>query len=430
MKKVLKYLEGEKERILEQHRSAIKSDSSKNTIISEEVISGKGGDPYEYRRDGNQYFTRKKGSNNWIKLTPETRAYNAVKKLFPQSTSTEKSNTNQKKGEESLEDYLKRTQGYLWSSDPEAAEKYGKFTASESDYYQTKARVKRAIELTPDSEIPQIFKGAGGQRLNKEIYYIKKRPEYKGKAFFVHDPRMKLIAAFDTQHNLIAYTPTIIGADKIKTETITLEMWCKASGFIYKPDAPGFAKKCVTKEGKVAKMDLDVLADIEARYLSSGIYMGGKPFYDPKYAGTSGIPNLMAIKDIKTGMSLPNSLHALYKSRVRIETDALMKSYLKSGEFGAIPEKYAKLVNRMLDTGQANLSYGCINVAPEFIQNPKVLEMAKTNPYIFVMSDEEDYYLVQMDSEQGAKYFNELQGDGTNCKSSDSIANLVGAKMA
>jgi hypothetical protein len=107
-----------------------------------------------------------------------------------------------------------------------------------------------------------------------------------------------------------------------------------------------------------------------------------------------------------------------------------MKSYLKSGEYGTIPEKYQKLVNRMLETGGANLSYGCINVAPEFIQNPKVLEMAKTNPYIFVMSDEEDYYLVQMDSEQGAKYFNELQGDGTNCKSSDSVTNLVGAKMA
>jgi hypothetical protein len=110
MKKILKYLEGEKERILEQHRSAIKLDTPKNTIISEEIISGKGGDPWEYRRDGNQYFTRKKGSTSWIKLADGSSAANAVKKLFPQSTSTEKSNVDQKKGEESLQDYLKRTQ--------------------------------------------------------------------------------------------------------------------------------------------------------------------------------------------------------------------------------------------------------------------------------------------------------------------------------
>jgi len=436
MKKILNFLEGEKQRILEQHRSAIISNYNKNIFINEEIIQGKEGDPYEYKREDNLFFTRKKGSQNWIKLTDGTKAFNAVKKLFSQNTNLRKDITTGKNSEltnkktETLDDYLKRTQGVFYSTDPEAAKEYNKYSTAEDDYYTSKARTKRAIELTPNILIPQIFKGSGGERLNKEVYYINNRSEYQGIPFFIHDPKMKLIAAFDAQHNLVAYTPTLIGQDEIKTETITLKKWCEESGYKYVPNAPTDSKKCVDNKNVPVKLDLDKLEEIEGRYLTPGIYVGGKPMKYSKGVGNPNIESMFAIRDRKTKETLPAAIHALFKSPIRIQTDDMMKSYLKSSEFGLIPDKYKQLTDRLLKTKEANLSYGCINVAPEFIQNPKVLEIAKSSPYIFVMSDEDNYYLVQMDTEKGTEYFNEIQGDGTRCKSPMSIADNLGVKIA
>jgi len=95
MKKVLNYLDGEKQRILEQHYSVRISANNIDNLIKEQEISGKGNDPYDYKKDGSSYFTKKKGTSNWIKLTPDTRAYNAVRNLFGQNTDVSQ-NTTQK----------------------------------------------------------------------------------------------------------------------------------------------------------------------------------------------------------------------------------------------------------------------------------------------------------------------------------------------
>lgn len=95
MKKVLNFLDGEKEIILEQHKSAIIGDRKINGIIEEQVISGSGTDPYDYKKEGENYFTKKKVESNWMKLTPDTRAYNAVRNLFGQNTDVSQ-NTTQK----------------------------------------------------------------------------------------------------------------------------------------------------------------------------------------------------------------------------------------------------------------------------------------------------------------------------------------------
>ena len=33
---------------------------------NEQVVKGTGNDPYEYKKEGNKYYTRKKGSSSWI----------------------------------------------------------------------------------------------------------------------------------------------------------------------------------------------------------------------------------------------------------------------------------------------------------------------------------------------------------------------------
>ena len=37
--------------------------------LQEQIIQGKDGDPYDYKKEGNVYYAKKKGSNNWIKTT-------------------------------------------------------------------------------------------------------------------------------------------------------------------------------------------------------------------------------------------------------------------------------------------------------------------------------------------------------------------------
>jgi hypothetical protein len=37
--------------------------------LQEQIIQGKNGDPYDYKKEGNVYYAKKKGSNNWIKTT-------------------------------------------------------------------------------------------------------------------------------------------------------------------------------------------------------------------------------------------------------------------------------------------------------------------------------------------------------------------------
>ena len=38
-------------------------------VLSEQVVQGKGSDPYEYKKEGDKYFARKKGTSNWIETT-------------------------------------------------------------------------------------------------------------------------------------------------------------------------------------------------------------------------------------------------------------------------------------------------------------------------------------------------------------------------
>lgn len=49
--------------------------------INEEIIQGPKGDPYEYKKDGSSYYTRKKGAPNWI-LTKGNVAKSIEDKIF------------------------------------------------------------------------------------------------------------------------------------------------------------------------------------------------------------------------------------------------------------------------------------------------------------------------------------------------------------
>ena len=60
--------------------------------LSEQVVQGGQGDPYEYKKEGGFYYTRKKGSPTWIKTSGKMS--DAIsKKIFP-NTQTKPAPTN------------------------------------------------------------------------------------------------------------------------------------------------------------------------------------------------------------------------------------------------------------------------------------------------------------------------------------------------
>jgi hypothetical protein len=92
MKKYLNFLVGEKESILEQHRSAIKKTllMEDEGILPDKTISGTGADKYDYKREKGKYYTKLKTATNWtdIETFNVTTATTTVTKTYPVSSDT------------------------------------------------------------------------------------------------------------------------------------------------------------------------------------------------------------------------------------------------------------------------------------------------------------------------------------------------------
>jgi len=355
------------------------------------------------------------------------------------------------------QDYVKKYKGSNWYGiDPEATKQYSKFSEAEpEDYYGTKGYQKRSIEL--NQNITGEFSGEG-ERINKEVYYIKQNNKNKGKPFLVVDPRMNIVAAYSSNYKLIDYSQTVKGRDTELLEPHTYSDWCKDSkGIQYKGNCIKPGKEAEYDRIKSVKMselanykgDLKKMEQIEQKYQSDlskvkaldyniligtaaaspGVFVGTSPKLSQYGTPVPGIPNTISLSTLG-GEELPTAIHGLAEHAVgRKEFDNELKAYLKKEkQFGNIPKEYEDLVEKMANTKRYGVSSGCFNVSNTFIQNPKVTEVLNVKPYIFVMSQEKDYYLVQMDANQGTKFFNELKGDGEFCRDPTSIATEVGGR--
>ena len=65
--------------------------------LNEQVVQGKGSDPYEYKKEGDKYYTRRKGSTSWI-LTKDKVADAIATKIFKTTVSPAKTTTQNTSG--------------------------------------------------------------------------------------------------------------------------------------------------------------------------------------------------------------------------------------------------------------------------------------------------------------------------------------------
>lgn len=68
-------------KITESERNRIRNLYDKKSNLTEQEIIQPDGDPYEYKKDGDKYYTKKKTSDKWI-LVNNTKFYEPVKSVF------------------------------------------------------------------------------------------------------------------------------------------------------------------------------------------------------------------------------------------------------------------------------------------------------------------------------------------------------------
>jgi hypothetical protein len=292
---------------------------------------------------------------------------------------------------------------------------------------ETKKTLAQSIESSKN--IPDI---TGSDRVNKELAYINARPKFKGIAFFLVDPKLNIVYAFDENHKFIAYSQSVAGADKQSEKVFTYEEWCNISGLKYDK----FGKKCVGQEvvsavdsskAKNVTPNYPKLKDFHKRYAAPGIYQTSSVRYEKGYLGKPGVPNLIHLQT-SDGVQVPTAIHSLVNISNRVTADAELKKYLNAEKnAGRIPKEYIDVVTNL--TSKYDLSSGCFNVDPKFANNPNVIRIAKNKAYVFIMSEKNENYLVAVPPDNQDEFFMNLKGDDKMCRPIESIAMGASGKI-
>jgi hypothetical protein len=382
MSKIIKLTESDLINIVKQ---VLSEQSGPINAPGSEIIQGVGKDPYEYKRERGYYFTRKKGSNKWIKTAGKVS--NAIAtKIFKDNPLNVKNKKIVKR--QKVKPVVQNTQ-----------------------------KVKPVVQNTQKDSYKY------SPRVDAELQYIKDRRPLFGRAlgwnvdkpFFIYDPKFNLLFLFNKDFSLIKSTSVVDGKDAQENTTpFTREDWCKASGLDFKPHV------CTNKTTK-GKQDPGywVLNDIAVKFIPKGIYTIAGLSRNSKYAGEG--KNVFSLRDSK-GQTTAAAIHGMPSGRLTASEN--LESLLKAEKNnGRVPQEYLDAVDTII--ASSNLSYGCVNIPASFVEDPKVRAAVQVGVPVYVMGESEQGYLVQ----DSSKYFDELNGDGQSCANPVMLASGMGKKL-
>ena len=382
MSKIIKLTESDLINIVKQ---VLSEQSGPINAPGSEIIQGVGKDPYEYKKERGYYFTRKKGSNKWIKTAGKVS--NAIAtKIFKDNPLNVKNKKIVKR--QKVKPVVQNTQ-----------------------------KVKPVVQNTQKDSYKY------SPRVDAELQYIKDRRPLFGRAlgwnvdkpFFIYDPKFNLLFLFNKDFSLIKSTSVVDGKDAQENTTpFTREDWCKASGLDFKPHV------CTNKTTK-GKQDPGywVLNDIAVKFIPKGIYTIAGLSRNSKYAGEG--KNVFSLRDSK-GQTTAAAIHGMPSGRLTASEN--LESLLKAEKNnGRVPQEYLDAVDTII--ASSNLSYGCVNIPASFVEDPKVRAAVQVGVPVYVMGESEQGYLVQ----DSSKYFDELNGDGQSCANPVMLASGMGKKL-
>ena len=186
MKKIIKLTESDLINIVKQ---VLSEQSGPINAPGSEIIQGVGKDPYEYKKERGYYFTRKKGSNKWIKTAGKIS--NAIAtKIFKDNPLNVKNKKIVKR--QKVKPVVQNTQ-----------------------------KVKPVVQNTQKDSYKY------SPRVDAELQYIKDRRPLFGRAlgwnvdkpFFIYDPKFNLLFLFNKDFSLIKSTSVVDGKDSQENTT-------------------------------------------------------------------------------------------------------------------------------------------------------------------------------------------------------------------
>lgn len=346
-------------------------ESERNHIRSlyEQVVQGTGSDPYEYKKEGEKYFARKKGSPNWIQASGNisnaiaTKIYK-VNFGLPKTTSTKTTvslpSTNLKRPDMNVgsDTTAKIGQGsqsnteYVMGELTRATELMGKISPKSYEQLNKIIRSKGMgsnsfIIINKDASVASLF-GPGYK-------YVTKSPITSGyfKDTGTKEDNLTYRKWFDLTMEYISKNPKSTDAAKVKSYADSINVKVKDLDFdkhIKGKKGVKFYSYIVLKEKGYAKTP-------------SGVYKLGTSSSVKGYSGKG--PNSFPLVDIETGEELAQWVHgAAGKNRESL----LQKA---GGEDIRTSKDYTRA------------GAGCVNVNGEFIA-----QMQKYDPqYVIILPD-------------------------------------------
>jgi hypothetical protein len=337
-------------------------------VISEQVVQGTGGDPYEYKKEGEKYFARKKGSSKWIEATENISKAIATKifkvnvgsqkttstktTVSPPSTNLKRpdinvgSDTTAKIGQGS-----QRTTNYVMGELTRAWELMGKI--SPKSYEQLNKIIQNKgmgsdsfIIVNKDASVASLF-GPGYK-------YVTKSPITSGyfKDTGSKEDNLTYRKWFDLTMEYITKNPKSTDATKVKSYADSIGVKVKDLDF----------DKHIKDKG-VKIYSYIVLKEKGYAKTPSGVYKLGTARSVKGYSGKG--PNAFPLVDIETGEKIAQAVHgAAGKNRESLLQRAGGEDTSKSKDY-------------------TRVGSGCVNVDANFIS-----QMQKYDPqYVIILPD-------------------------------------------
>ena len=282
------------------------------------------------------------------------------------------------------------------------------------------ADVNPNLEKNYQIEAAKLISNGIPTRTSCEISYVKLRPKFSNKSFFVFDGSQNLIYLFDKTGNFVAKSYVLDGADvqSQDTEKIARALWTwqqqvESLGFKWDPKMQKYLDK--SNKNRTYSNDLiyNTIDKNDTRFFPKGMYSIAGLSTDNEYAG--GQNNLFRVETLD-GKKIALAIHGFYNEAPRVA--ALEQLKIKMGTSASptstsVPQEFLSMVEKYKSTQKFNKSYGCINLPTDFL---KIAKPYAVGAMLFVIGETQNNYLVQ-----NADTFFQKMGNAENCSNPTSL---------
>ena len=344
-------------------------------VLLEQTVQGTGDDPWEYKKDGDNYYARKKGGKNWVltggnaKQAIKTKIFND--KSIPSKTTTVNKTTTSTNAVPNK---------VIVNFNPIVVQKTDTFTPYSRDTLKVKGDF-----ITKDFNEAVSLMGQISKKTYEQLNLAKTKNTFKNKSFIIVNKDAAIASLFDGNYKFVTKSSITTGKIKDTGEApVDPEIWINTSlawwvkNLKKDPKISSWVKNHTDLVKSNNTIDYDkysklsddfpysykALEDLGKNYTPSGVF-GVASGAKSHYVGAPDIVNTFPLVDLKTAKKYAAAVHA-YATTDR----------------GKAIEKAASQ-DTELTKDYTRMGSGCVNVDRNFILN-----IQKYNPqYVVILPD-------------------------------------------